>query len=605
MQFRYWKTGILLTSILLLVLIAHYSFADNYNRTFTSQVQFGLESHKLIVSVPSSLYDYYSGKTHNIKYDSEYATYVTPDAFRLIAGNLRNITSDKPHKDEEFVNTVLQLVHQIPYVEGDLKYPVETLVENSGKCDTLSLLAASIMKAGGLDAVLLYHKEVHHINVGVYLPYKPHGSLWWLQPTGYDFTGKKYWIAECTPATEWKVGDKPPLLADTKPWIISLENSEESSPAQVAAKLDTPLAPSSISINLSSEPLEISSLEPTLTITGSISPAYPNENVTAYFSHDLISYNTLKTETDEMGNYSFSWNLTSPGTYYVKTSWCGTSNYAGADSETLTVFIGFPKSLIQFEGPYCYYDFGHPPFAAHELQLRQGVKDFLDLNLSGTGVLLTGDFIVLQSGQSITIPLGDPMPIPADKIVIEKGEQPLRLPDNMLQTTNNKFGFVLQNSGGSNYSVAVRGMNDYDMSQINQQIENTTTFINASAGVRENNWYKVLAKISEGEVTAEVQDANGTLLERVATTDDTTRTNELVILIANNTDRAVAFKNLKVETLDESAQPLPEGNDKTVKGPDLIAPYAAVAILLAITVASVVYKKRKSFLRQKNTTSPL
>jgi hypothetical protein len=601
MRFKYWKTSILLISILLLVFVTPYSFAGNYDRTFSSQVQFGLVSHELYVSVPSSLQDYYSGKTHSLRDDSEYAAFVTPDAFQSIAENIWDVTRDKPRSYEEFANTVLQLVHQIPYAIGDVKYPVETLVENSGKCDTLSLLAASIMKAGGLDVVLLYHKEVHHINVGVHLPYEPHGSWWWLPPTGYEFNGKTYWIAECTPATEWKVGDVPPLLTDTRPWIISLENSEKKSPAHISATLDSPLTPSSISINLSSEPLEISSRERTLTISGSISPVYPNENVTVYFSQDLISYNASMTETGDQGNYSFSWNLTSPGTYYIKTSWSGTSDYAGADSETLTVFIGFPKSLIQFEGPTYYYDYGHAAVALHELRVRQGVKDFLDLNLSGTGVLLTGDFIILQSGQSITIPREGPIPIPAEEILIEKGEQPLRLPDNMEQATNNKFGFVLRNSGGSNYSVAVKGMNDYDMLQINKQSENRTTFINASAGIRENKWYKVTAKISEEEITAEVYDANGTLLESVEAADDAIKTNELVMLIANNTDRAVAFKNLKVQTLDEPDQPVPEDNEKAVGKPDSLAPYVAVTILLATTFAAVVYKKRKSLLRKKET----
>jgi len=607
MRFKYWMTGMLLISILLLVFITPNSFASNYDRTFSSQVQFGLVSHELFVSVPSSLYDYYNGKTHRIRYDREYATFVTPDAFQSVAENIWNLTCDKPRSDEEFANTVLHLVHQIPYADGDLKYPIETLVENSGKCDTLSLLAASIIKAGGLDVVLLYYKEVHHINVGVYLPYEPHVSWWWLSPTGYEFNGKKYWIAECTPATEWKIGEVPPLLANTQPWIISLENSEESSPAQVSAKLDSPLTPSSISINLSSDLLNVSDsarYERTLTISGSISPTYPNKSITVYLSQDRISYNAartnaFRTETDDLGKYSFSWNLTSPGTYYIKTSWSGTSDYAGADSETLTVFIGFPKSLIQFEGTTYNYDYGHPAIAIHELHVRQGVKDFLDLTLSGTGVLLTGDFIIVQSGQSITISREGTTSVPLENIVIEKGEQPLRLPDDMEQTTNNKFGLILRNSGGNNYSVAVRGMNDYDMVQINKHSENRTTFINASKGIKENTWYKVVAKISEDEVTAEVHDTNGTLLESIATTDDATRTNELVMLIANNTDRAVAFKNLRVETLDEPAQPAPESEEKAAKESDSTAPHAALAILLATTIAALVYKKRKSFSRQK------
>ena len=101
--------------------------------------------------------------------------------------------ADRAVGEYELVDADFGLV-QIPYAVNDIKYPVETIVENSGKCDTLSLLAASIMKAGGLDVVLLYFKDVHHMNVGVYLPYEPHTTWWWLTPTGYKFGGKTYWI---------------------------------------------------------------------------------------------------------------------------------------------------------------------------------------------------------------------------------------------------------------------------------------------------------------------------------------------------------------------------------------------------------------------------
>jgi hypothetical protein len=593
MRFKYWKTGMLLISILLLVLITPNSFAGNYDRTYSSQVQFGLVSHELYVSVPSSLYDYYRGKTPSLANDNEYSKLVTPDAVKPIAETIRNLTRDKPRSDEEFANAVLMLVHQIPYATSDVKYPVETIVENSGKCDTLSLLAASIMKAGGLDVVLLYFKEVHHINVGVYLPYEPHTTWWWLPPTGYEFDGKKYWIAECTPAMEWKVGDVPPLLADEQPWIISLENSEKTSPAHVSSKLGSPLNSSSISINLSSEPFDISDNERTLIISGSISSAYPNETVSVYFSQDGISYDACKTETDYWGNYSFSWNLTSTGTYYIRTSWSGNSDCAGADSEIFTVFLGFPNSLIQFAGPYYYYTYGRAYVARHELRVRQGVEEFLDIQLSGTGVLLTGEFIILRSGQIITIPRIGETKESLEKIVIPKGFQPLRLPDDIEQTTNNQFGFILRNSGGNNYSLNVRGLDDYEMSKINQLGGNGTAFMNTSACIRENTWYKVVARISEDEITAELHDVNGTLLESIATTDDAISVSELVILIANNTDRAVAFKNLNVETLNQPAQ-LPEGDKKAPNGSELLAPYVTFTILLATIFAAAVYvKKRK------------
>jgi hypothetical protein len=601
MHCKYQKAGVLLICILLLVLITPHSFSVNYDQTYSFQVQFGLLSQELYVSVPPSLYDYYHSKTHSLTDDNGYATLVTPDAFTFIAENIQNLTRDKPRSDEEFANAALMLVHQIPYAVSEVKYPVETLVENSGKCDTLSLLAASIMKAGGLDVVLLHFKGVHHINVGVYLPYEPHGTWWWLSPTGYESNGKKYWIAECTPATDWKVGDVPPLLANEQPYIISLENSETSSPSYVSSKLGSPLNSSSISINISSGTSDISDNERTLIISGSISPGYPNESVAVYFSQDGISYNACRTETDYWGNYFFSCNFTSTGTYYVRTSWSGNSDCAGADSEILTVFIGFPESLVQFEGPNYYYIYGRAYVALYELRVRQGVENFLDVQLSGTGVLLTGDFIVLRSGQIITIPRPGETKESLEKIVIPKGSQPLRLPDDIEQTTNNQFGFILQNSGGNNYTLNVKALNDYGMAQISQPNGNRTAFMNASTNIKEDTWYKVSARISEDGVTANLHDENGTIVESMTIANDGIDIDELVILIANNTDRAVVFKDLKVETLNNTVQP-PEDTEsekEAADGSELLTPYVNLAILLVATFAAVVYVAKRRHVRDK------
>ena len=620
MRFKHHKTGILFISILLLVFITPNSFAGNYDRTYSSQVQFGLVNHELYVSIPSSLYEYYKGKTIKLTNDNEYSKLVTPDPLKPIAETINNFTLDKSRSNEEFANAVLRLVHQIPYAAGDVKYPVETMVENSGKCDTLSLLAASIMKAGGLDVVLLYYKEVHHINVGVHLPYEPHTTWWWLPPTGYEFDGRQYWIAECTSSMEWKVGDIPPFLAEEQPYIISLENSEESSPACVSSRLDSPLNSSSISINVSSNPLNISDQERMLTISGSISPAYPNETVAVYFSRDGISYNALKTETDHMGNYSFGWNLTSTGTYYIRTSWSGNSDCTGADSEILTVFLGFPSFLIHFK-EIGYYTYSPIYFPSNELRVNQGIEEFLDIQLSGKGVLLSGEFIILRDRQNVSSIQTQKITIPASEqlvrlgshwvtrqiperttiipVNVPKGLNLVRLPENFDLTMNNKFGFILRNDIGDDYSVSVRGMDDSDIAGITQPNGNGTIFMNAFANIKDNTWYKVLARMSENETTAAVYDVNGTLLESTPIVHDKSCINDLVILIADNTEKAVAFKNLRVSTLDESLQPLTEENEKTVSAYELLVPYVAFTILLAITFAAVVYEKRKS-LRAKN-----
>jgi hypothetical protein len=597
MRFKSLKISILIVSVLLIIFFVPNSLAINYAHTYTFNVQFGQDRHTLYVSVPPSLYAYYLGETHSLSYDWDYSKFVTPSAFESVADNLRNVTRNLPFNDEEFANAVLMLVHQVSYVVGDMKYPVETLVGNSGKCDTLSLLAASIMKAGGLDVVLLYYEGMSpsHMNVGVYLPYTPVYHTWWMTPTCFKYDNKTYWMAECTPKSDWKVGDCPPLIANAKPTIISLENCEKSSPAQVSSSLDDPLTVSSISVELSSDSSSAGDGEPTLTVSGSISPGYTGQSVVMYINQNGVPCSVFGTETDHSGKYSFAWNFTFTGTYYIRTSWSGTSKYAGADSQTLTVFVGFPKSSAQFEGPEYDYIYGFPGAAAYELRIRQGVREFLSINSSGTDVLLTGEFIVLKSGQTIIVPREQTLPS-GETITIESGDQPLRLPDYFNLTVNNQFFFVLRNNGVNSHSVDVRGLDYYDISQIEQSGGNETAFMNASVSVRENTWYGIVARMSKDEITAELHDANGSLLESSTIRNDAADNSELEILLANNTDRAVVFKNLQVETLNQTVQP-PENNKNTVSGNALPAPYIDLTILLAIALAVVIYINR----RKRNT----
>ena len=613
MFLKHLKTSILLIGILLPVLAIPISFAGNYEHTYTFNVQFGLVNHDLFVSVPSSLYEYYNGKIIKLTNDNQYSTLVTPDAVKPIADNIRNLTLDSARSDQEFANTVLALVHQIPYANCEVMYPIETLVENLGKCDTLSLLAASIMKAGGLDVVLLYYKEAHHINVGVHLPYEPHTTWWWLPPTGYEHNGKKYWIAECTPAMDWKVGDIPPLLEDEQPTIITLENSEKTSPAQVSSKCCTSFQSSSITINLSTEHSGITDQALTLSIFGSLSPAYPNETIAVYFSQDGIFYNAGKTSTDHFGNYSFSWTLNSTGTHYVRTSWSGNANHTGADSEILTVFIGFPQSLFEFTAPGYFFTNIPKRLASNEIRDRQGIRDFLDVQLSGTGVLLTGEFIILRDKQNVSKIQMQEITIPARETMLRRGRRwllvqipertilklvnmpkdmhQIRLPDNFDQTMNNKFGFIMRNTLGDNYSVSVKGMNAYDLVHANQPNGTGTIFMNVSESIRENTWYEVKAIMTETEITATLYDVKGALVESIQIPYNNENISDLVVLIADNTEKSVAFKNLRVSTLANPAQQMLWEIEKEENGKELLALNLA-AILLITAFATVVLKKR-------------
>jgi hypothetical protein len=584
MPFQPKTTATLLIVILLIGVIAPLAFSETYNYSYDCNAQFGINNHEINISVPQSLYDYYLTKTHSLRNESDYQNFVTPQVMTAIAADIRNMTSSETYNDEEFANAVLTLVHEIPYVTSDVKYPVETIVDNQGDCDTVSVLAASILKAGGLDVVLFYYPKAAHMNIGIHLPNTPY-STWMTPPKSYEYNGTEYWMAECTPKAEWQVGDQPESLASETPMIIPLENCEKTAPAQIASTLDTPLTPSNITINLSSPPIYTYDEEQNLTVSGYISPAMPDAEVVMYMSQNTTAWDTYTTKTDPAGYYSFPWDFTKTGIYYIKTSWSGAENFAGADSETLTVFIGFPKTLVQFQTDTYMYIMGNPGVANYELRIRQGVENFLNLNLTGAGVTLTSEFIVIRSGETISTVRQPEYGI---------GDQPLRLPDNMLK--NDQFCFILQRNQ-TEYNLNIKALDKNAVSAMEQQQGDTTAFLNASAKVKDNTWYKVTAALSANEITAEIRDVNGNLVERMATPSNVANIDEIGILLANNTDRAVAFKNLNVTTQDQSIQPLDGNADSSPIEYAVILPYINWAIVLtSVFVATVYLVKRR---RQK------
>jgi len=571
---------------------------QNYNRTYT----FGAEhlshrfTHTLYTSVPPSLYDFYQNSSHGISRDSDYAKFVTPNAVRMIAENMQRAVSNRSRSDEAFANDVLTLVRQIPYSISSYKYPVETLVENSGDCDVFSFLAASIMKAGGLDVVLLVYRNLpgSHMNIGVCLPYKPLTDPE-IEPVGFEYSNKTYWVAECTPPANWKVGQQPGIVASVKPVIISLENCEETSPTLVSSSLNSPLISSSISITPSFENSNATE-DKVLTISGSVSPASSGKNVVMYVSQGISSVKVFETDTDPFGNYSLTWNVTSTGTYYIRTSLVPSSNYASSDSDLMTFFVGSHLQEVIWNGLYYEWstdNMGYKPSSS------KNIKDFLKSDFAGANISLSGDFIMLKKEQTVavnrqilTIPervhsigVGRGrklvLTIPEQKVTVQEGMQ-----------ASNHFGFILQNSNG-NYSANVRLLNDSDVFQIEKQFdENNLTFMNASASIKENIWHKVVVKVSGDEITAELRGETGDLLEEFAVNGKALGGNESGILISCNPNTFLAFRNLKVENLD---QPPPESVSDVhlpERGLEMLVSYVMFLMLLGLVGATLAYLKK-------------
>ncbi|MGQ9507166.1 MAG: hypothetical protein ACUVTB_04825 [Candidatus Bathycorpusculaceae bacterium] len=294
----------------------------------------GATYYRLNVTIQQSLYDYYRGKSHTLNSKADFAKFVTPYALEPIADNLWKIYSD----DEDFANGVLMIVHQIPYeMTETAKYPVETMVENKGDCDLFSFIAASIMKAGGLNVVLFYYEEEAHMNVGVslsHIPQDARGQVYYITHNNI-----KYYIAECTGYFQdgWRVGECPDSLKHASVKVITLENCEPSSPGQVSASYKTLLTST---ISLTASPTYLIN-QGTVTFNGEISPALQNKTVTIYISVNNSPWKVLgSTATDSHGRFTYVWNVeTSSGVCFVRASWSGDYDYAGADSPIQTITI--------------------------------------------------------------------------------------------------------------------------------------------------------------------------------------------------------------------------------------------------------------------------
>ncbi len=327
-------TIIIVTASLTGLALPHSCFAANYTYSYwLLDHPDGSNRYELTVSVTSSLYEYYCSKDHDL-YSLDFAKFVTPYTLKPIAESLWSIYSD----EEDFANGVLMIVHQIPYEESTpQKYPVETIVQNKGDCDLFSFVAASIMMAGGLDVVLFYYEAEKHMNVGIYLSNTPNDAR--SAVYYFNYNGKPYYMAETTGGIwekGWRVGECPDELKEASAQIVTLEDVEQLSPGQVSSSYSA-LASSSISLTLSSTYIVRGG---TVTVSGQLSPAGSNKTVTIYVRKSGSQWSVLGTAlTDSDGKFSFLWIPESGSTFYIRASWSGNSDYAGADSDIHTLMI--------------------------------------------------------------------------------------------------------------------------------------------------------------------------------------------------------------------------------------------------------------------------
>jgi hypothetical protein len=345
---------------------------------------------------------------------------------------------------------------------------------------------------------------------------------------------------------------------------------------------------SNISINLAAVYSKASDGTRIVNVSGSISPALPNQTVTLYVNQPSYAPTAFKMVTDEFGNYTESWNVTLPGTYIMKTSWNGSFNHSGSDSDAITVFIGAQQPIIAgLSNEISYRQVSETQSQRYSpwymALLSQRSKEFLKSNLTGTDIVLSGDFVVLSDGHEIT-PDDTTITIPAQPrtyrlasrriVTIMVPEEVRTIPGAEL--LNSHFGFILKQNVQDNYTASVKALNGDDLSQITQsRDESTAVFINASDVAAKETWYKAIAKVSGDYVAVEVCDENGTRLDSMSQSKSSQDLIELGVFMTYQTGQIIAFKNLNVEAITHNT-PLIAQEEAQGNGFEFLYPYVRV-----------------------------
>ncbi len=174
---------------------------------------YGSKEWTLELTIPESLYDYYSEiprpPTRNY---SVYVTHPLDDIYvRHLVEEIEKAAHDEGFDALETVEFATAFVQSLPYTADSVttpydeypRYPVETLVDNGGDCEDTSILLASLLDTMGYSVILILYPG-SHAAVGVLGGEGLHGTY-------FQYDGGNYFYVETTD-TGWRLGDIPAEL---------------------------------------------------------------------------------------------------------------------------------------------------------------------------------------------------------------------------------------------------------------------------------------------------------------------------------------------------------------------------------------------------------
>lgn len=203
--------------------------------TIVYYTNFSQNQQIISFSVPYAKYDAYHKLNHpywGAQNLSSAMTYISSN--ETIINQIVQAVRSQTQSDEELANALLDFVHDKGhslsiryYPTTELKYPLETLVEMGGDCDTHSFLYGTLMKAAGFRTLILFSNETiegqYHVATAVHLESPPQNSLTHNRDYNVTYSGETYYYAETT-NTPFRIGDIPPKYDNVTFNIVPLES---------------------------------------------------------------------------------------------------------------------------------------------------------------------------------------------------------------------------------------------------------------------------------------------------------------------------------------------------------------------------------------------
>ncbi len=166
-------------------------------------------------------YSYYVSQSHKISNYRDYLNFVTLDEPALIdiAYILHNMSEEQNLDSEEEINFILSFSQSLKYSEDNItsgvgeypRYPIETLVDQTGDCEDTSALLISLVEILGFNASIILIPEAWdgygHAAVGINVTGAT--GVHYILNEGQS-NEISYYYAETT-APGWRLGEMPDL----------------------------------------------------------------------------------------------------------------------------------------------------------------------------------------------------------------------------------------------------------------------------------------------------------------------------------------------------------------------------------------------------------